>query len=152
MKYCLALILALHCAFSSWAGEAVLLAEDPVVEQRMIAISGSMLMVLTDWPHFVRHQRDQSSTELKTLIHLLLTRINGSSHHLMLVRSCIAIQNWLARFIRRKLPTWMRCTKVVLGIHPIMQSTSLAEHVAYHFGSHSQLTVRMHMQLQWKKL
>ena len=39
MKYCLALILALHCTLSAWAGEAVPLAEDPVVEQRMIAIS-----------------------------------------------------------------------------------------------------------------
>ena len=39
MKYWLALVLALQCALSSYAGEAPLLAEDPVVEQRMIAIS-----------------------------------------------------------------------------------------------------------------
>ena len=39
MKYWLALILALQCTFSSYAGEATPLAEDPVVEQRMIAIS-----------------------------------------------------------------------------------------------------------------
>lgn len=39
MKYWLALVLALQCALSSYAGEATPLAEDPVVEQRMIAIS-----------------------------------------------------------------------------------------------------------------
>lgn len=39
MKYWLALLLALQCALSSYAGEAVPLAEDPVVEQRLIGIS-----------------------------------------------------------------------------------------------------------------
>ena len=39
MKYWLAFILALQCALSSWAGEAAPLAEDPVVEQRLMAIS-----------------------------------------------------------------------------------------------------------------
>lgn len=39
MKYWLALILALQCALSSWAAEAPPLADDPVVEQRMLAIS-----------------------------------------------------------------------------------------------------------------
>ena len=39
MKYCLAFFLALQCALLSYAGEAVPLAEDPVIEQRMIAIS-----------------------------------------------------------------------------------------------------------------
>ena len=39
MKYWLALVLALQCALSSYAGEATPLAEDPVVEQRMISIS-----------------------------------------------------------------------------------------------------------------
>ncbi len=39
MKYWLALILALQFSLSSYAAEAPLLAEDPVVEQRMIAIS-----------------------------------------------------------------------------------------------------------------
>ena len=39
MKYWLALILALQCALSAWAGEATPLAEDPVVEQRLIVIS-----------------------------------------------------------------------------------------------------------------
>lgn len=39
MKTWLTLILALQCALSSYAGEARPLADDPVVEQRMIAIS-----------------------------------------------------------------------------------------------------------------
>jgi len=39
MKYALALFLALQCALSSWAGEAAPLAEDPVVEQRLIGIA-----------------------------------------------------------------------------------------------------------------
>jgi len=39
MKYWLAFVLALQCALSSYAGEATPLAEDPVVEQRMISIS-----------------------------------------------------------------------------------------------------------------
>lgn len=39
MKYWLALFLALQCVVSTYAGEATPLAEDPVVEQRMIAIS-----------------------------------------------------------------------------------------------------------------
>ena len=39
MKYWLALFLALQCAVSAYAGEATLLADDPVVEQRMISIS-----------------------------------------------------------------------------------------------------------------
>jgi cytochrome c-type biogenesis protein CcmH len=39
MKYWLALILALQCTFSSWAGEAPPLAEDPVVEQRLVTIA-----------------------------------------------------------------------------------------------------------------
>jgi cytochrome c-type biogenesis protein CcmH len=39
MKYWLAFVLALQCAFSSFAGEAPPLAEDPVVEQRLMVIS-----------------------------------------------------------------------------------------------------------------
>lgn len=39
MKVWLALLLALQCAVASYAGEAVPLAEDPVVEKRMLAIS-----------------------------------------------------------------------------------------------------------------
>jgi cytochrome c-type biogenesis protein CcmH len=39
MKYWLALILALQCTLSSWAGEAQPLAEDPVVEQRLVIIA-----------------------------------------------------------------------------------------------------------------
>lgn len=39
MKYLLALFMALKMAASAYAGEAVPLAEDPVVEQRLIVIS-----------------------------------------------------------------------------------------------------------------
>lgn len=39
MKIWLSLILALQCALSSYAGEAPPLADDPVVEQRLMAIS-----------------------------------------------------------------------------------------------------------------
>jgi cytochrome c-type biogenesis protein CcmH len=39
MKYWLALFLALQSALSSYAGEATPMAEDPVVEQRLIVIS-----------------------------------------------------------------------------------------------------------------
>jgi len=39
MKHWLALILALQCAFSSYANEAAPLAEDPVVEQRLTIIA-----------------------------------------------------------------------------------------------------------------
>jgi cytochrome c-type biogenesis protein CcmH len=39
MKYWLAFFLALQLAATSWAGEAAPLAEDPVVEQRLIGIA-----------------------------------------------------------------------------------------------------------------
>ena len=39
MKYWLALLLALQCAFSSFAADAPDLAEDPVVEQRLVVIA-----------------------------------------------------------------------------------------------------------------
>lgn len=39
MKYWLAFFLTLQLATTSWAGEAAPLAEDPVVEQRLIAIA-----------------------------------------------------------------------------------------------------------------
>lgn len=39
MKFWLALLLALQCALSAFAGEAPALAEDPVVEKRLIGIS-----------------------------------------------------------------------------------------------------------------
>lgn len=39
MKLWLAFLLALQCALVSYAGEAVPLADDPVIEQRMLAIS-----------------------------------------------------------------------------------------------------------------
>src|ERR1035437_8872335 len=39
MKFLISLLLALQCAFAAHAGEAIPLAEDPVVEQRMISIT-----------------------------------------------------------------------------------------------------------------
>ena len=71
MKYCLALILALHCAFSSWAGEAVLLAEDPVVEQRMIAISEELRCLVCQNESLAGSRADLAMDlrrELRTLI------------------------------------------------------------------------------------
>ena len=71
MKYCLALILALHCAFSSWAGEAVPLAEDPVVEQRMIAISEELRCLVCQNESLAGSRADLAMDlrrELRTLI------------------------------------------------------------------------------------
>ena len=71
MKYCLALILALHCAFSSWAGEAVPLAEDPVVEQRMIAISEELRCLVCQNESLAGSRADLAEDlrrELRTLI------------------------------------------------------------------------------------
>lgn len=42
MKFWLALLLALHCALTAYAAEAPLLAEDPVVEKRLIGISAEL--------------------------------------------------------------------------------------------------------------
>jgi cytochrome c-type biogenesis protein CcmH len=39
MKLFIALLLSLQCAFTAHAGEAVALAEDPVVEQRLVVIA-----------------------------------------------------------------------------------------------------------------
>ncbi len=71
MKYCLALILALHCALSSWAGEAIPLAEDPVVEQRMIAISEELRCLVCQNESLAGSRADLAEDlrrELRTLI------------------------------------------------------------------------------------
>jgi cytochrome c-type biogenesis protein CcmH len=71
MKYCLALILALHCALSSWAGEAAPLAEDPVVEQRMIAISEELRCLVCQNESLAGSRADLAMDlrrELRTLI------------------------------------------------------------------------------------
>ena len=71
MKYCLTLILALHCAFSSWAGEAVPLADDPVVEQRMIAISEELRCLVCQNESLAGSRADLAMDlrrELRTLV------------------------------------------------------------------------------------
>ena len=71
MKYALALILALHCALSSWAGEAVPLAEDPVVEQRMIAISEELRCLVCQNESLAGSRADLAQDlrrELRTLV------------------------------------------------------------------------------------
>jgi cytochrome c-type biogenesis protein CcmH len=71
MKYCLALILVLHCAFSSWAGEAIPLAEDPVVEQRMIAISEELRCLVCQNESLAGSRADLAMDlrrELRTLV------------------------------------------------------------------------------------
>ena len=71
MKYALALILALHCALPSWAGEAIPLAEDPVVEQRMIAISEELRCLVCQNESLAGSRADLAQDlrrELRTLI------------------------------------------------------------------------------------
>ena len=71
MKYWLALVLALQCAFSSYAGEAPLLAEDPVVEQRMIAISEELRCLVCQNESLAGSRADLAldlRRELRTLI------------------------------------------------------------------------------------
>ncbi len=71
MKYWLALILALQCAFSSYAGEATPLAEDPVVEQRMIAISEELRCLVCQNESLAGSRADLAldlRRELRTLI------------------------------------------------------------------------------------
>ncbi len=71
MKYLLALILALQCALSSYAGEAPLLAEDPVVEKRMIAISEELRCLVCQNESLAGSRADLAQDlrrELRTLI------------------------------------------------------------------------------------
>ena len=71
MKYWLALILALQCALSSHAGEAIPLAEDPVVEQRMIAISEELRCLVCQNESLAGSRADLAQDlrrELRTLI------------------------------------------------------------------------------------
>ncbi len=71
MKYWLALMLALQCALSSYAAEAPLLAEDPVVEQRMIAISEELRCLVCQNESLAGSRADLAQDlrrELRTLI------------------------------------------------------------------------------------
>ncbi len=71
MKYWLALILALQFALSSHAGEATPLAEDPVVEQRMIAISEELRCLVCQNESLAGSRADLAQDlrrELRTLV------------------------------------------------------------------------------------
>ncbi len=71
MKYWLALLLTMQCAFSSYAGEAVPLAEDPVVEQRMIAISEELRCLVCQNESLAGSRADLAMDlrrELRTLV------------------------------------------------------------------------------------
>lgn len=71
MKYWLVLFLALQCAFSSYAGEAAPLAEDPVVEQRLIAISEELRCLVCQNESLAGSRADLAQDlrrEIRTLI------------------------------------------------------------------------------------
>jgi cytochrome c-type biogenesis protein CcmH len=71
MKYALAFFLALQLAATSWAGEAVPLAEDPVVEQRLIAISEEMRCLVCQNESLAGSRADLAEDlrrEIRTLI------------------------------------------------------------------------------------
>ena len=71
MKYWLALILALQFTLSSYAGEAPPLAEDPIVEQRLIAISEELRCLVCQNESLAGSRADLAldlRRELRTLI------------------------------------------------------------------------------------
>lgn len=71
MKYWLALFLALQCAVSAYAAEAPPLAEDPVVEQRMLAISEELRCLVCQNESLAASRADLAQDlrrELRTLI------------------------------------------------------------------------------------
>lgn len=71
MKYLLALLLALQMASSCFAGEAAPLAEDPVVEQRLIAISEELRCLVCQNESLAGSRADLAQDlrrEIRTLI------------------------------------------------------------------------------------
>lgn len=71
MKYWFALCLALQCIMSSHAGEAVPLAEDPVVEQRLIIISEELRCLVCQNESLAGSRADLAQDlrrEIRTLI------------------------------------------------------------------------------------
>lgn len=71
MKYWLAFFLALQCALSSYAGEAAPLAEDPVVEQRLIGISEELRCLVCQNESLAGSRADLAQDlrrEIRTLI------------------------------------------------------------------------------------
>ncbi len=71
MKYFYALLLVLATCSASWAKEATLLADDPVVEQRLIAISEEMRCLVCQNESLAGSRSDLANDlrrELRTLI------------------------------------------------------------------------------------
>ena len=71
MKYWLAFILALQCAFSSVAAEAPDLAEDPVVEQRLVVIAEDLRCLVCQNESLAGSRADLANDlrrEVRTLI------------------------------------------------------------------------------------
>ena len=71
MKYWLAFLLALQCALSSYAGEAAPLAEDPVVEQRLITIAEELRCLVCQNESLAGSRADLANDlrrEVRTLI------------------------------------------------------------------------------------
>lgn len=71
MKTWLALVLALSCTLSSWAGEAAPLAEDPMLEQRLIVISEELRCLVCQNESLAGSRADLAEDlrrEIRTLI------------------------------------------------------------------------------------
>lgn len=71
MKFWLALVLALQCALVAHAGEALPLAEDPVVEKRMVAISEELRCLVCQNESLAGSRADLAldlKREIRTLI------------------------------------------------------------------------------------
>ncbi|WP_293604372.1 cytochrome c-type biogenesis protein [Polaromonas sp. UBA4122] len=71
MKFLLVIFLALQCSLSAFAGEAPPLAEDPVVEQRMLSISEELRCLVCQNETLAASRADLAQDlrrELRTLI------------------------------------------------------------------------------------
>ena len=71
MKFLLVIFLALQCSLSAFAGEAAPLAEDPVVEQRMLSISEELRCLVCQNETLAASRADLAQDlrrELRTLI------------------------------------------------------------------------------------
>ena|ERR1035437_3567887 len=71
MKFLISLLLALQCAFAAHAGEAIPLAEDPVVEQRLIAIAEELRCLVCQNESLAGSRADLANDlrrEVRTLI------------------------------------------------------------------------------------
>ncbi len=71
MKFLISLLLALQCAFTAHAGEAIPLAEDPVVEQRLISIAEELRCLVCQNESLAGSRADLANDlrrEVRTLI------------------------------------------------------------------------------------